>query len=39
MCITSSIRLFRDEYLHHVRTGGCLVGPGATRASVAAAAS
>ena len=38
MCITSSIRLFRDEYLHHVRTGGCLVGPGAKREPVAASA-
>ncbi len=28
-CITSSIQLFRDEYLHHVRAGRCLVGPGA----------
>src|SRR5260221_3765550 len=28
-CITSSIGLFRDEYLHHARAGGCLVGPGA----------
>jgi NADH-quinone oxidoreductase subunit F len=35
MSITSSIRLFRDEYLHHVRTGGCLVGPGARRVAVA----
>ena len=26
-CITSSIQLFRDEYLHHVREGRCLVGP------------
>jgi NADH-quinone oxidoreductase subunit F len=32
MCITSSIALFRDEYLHHVRAGGCLVGPRATGA-------
>ncbi|HEX6796622.1 MAG TPA: NADH-quinone oxidoreductase subunit NuoF [Ktedonobacterales bacterium] len=36
-CITSSIKLFRDEYVHHVRTGGCLVGPGAVREPVAAA--
>ncbi|GAC1448742.1 MAG: NADH-quinone oxidoreductase subunit NuoF [Ktedonobacterales bacterium] len=28
-CITSSIKLFQDEYLHHVREGRCLVGPGA----------
>ncbi|HEY7781568.1 MAG TPA: NADH-quinone oxidoreductase subunit NuoF [Ktedonobacterales bacterium] len=27
--ITSSIKLFRDEYLHHVREHRCLVGPGA----------
>jgi NADH-quinone oxidoreductase subunit F len=33
MCITSSIRLWRDEYLHHVTHGGCLVGPGANRRS------
>ncbi|MGO8946205.1 MAG: NADH-quinone oxidoreductase subunit NuoF [Ktedonobacterales bacterium] len=25
--ITSSIKLFRDEYLHHVYAHGCLVGP------------
>ena len=25
--ITSSVRLFRDEYLHHVHARGCLVGP------------
>jgi NADH-quinone oxidoreductase subunit F len=29
MCITSSIRLFRDEYLHHISAHSCLVGPGA----------
>ncbi len=29
MCITSSINLFRDEYLHHVEHGCCMVGPGA----------
>ncbi|MFI5273157.1 MAG: NADH-quinone oxidoreductase subunit NuoF [Ktedonobacterales bacterium] len=34
MCVTSSIRLFRDEYMHHVRTGGCLTGPGAKPAGV-----
>ena len=28
-CIVSSIKLFRDEYIHHVRAHGCLVGPGA----------
>jgi NADH-quinone oxidoreductase subunit F len=32
-CITSSIALFRDEYLHHIHTGGCLVGPGARSAT------
>jgi NADH-quinone oxidoreductase subunit F len=26
--IVSSIRLFREEYLHHVTAHGCLVGPG-----------
>jgi NADH-quinone oxidoreductase subunit F len=36
MCITSSINYFRDEYLHHVRAGGCLVGPRA-RAHAASA--
>jgi NADH-quinone oxidoreductase subunit F len=34
-CITSSITLFRDEYLHHIREHCCLVGPGA-RAPIAA---
>jgi NADH-quinone oxidoreductase subunit F len=36
-CIISSIQLFRDEYLYHVREHTCLVGPGALRvhASVA----
>jgi len=29
--IVSSIKLFRDEYLHHVRAHGCLVGPGARK--------
>ncbi len=29
--ITSSIKLFRDEYLHHVYAHGCLVGPRAAR--------
>jgi NADH-quinone oxidoreductase subunit F len=28
-CITSSIALFQDEYLHHIREQHCLVGPGA----------
>ncbi len=31
-CIVSSIRLFRDEYLHHVTEHACLAGPGARRA-------
>ena len=30
-CIVSSIKLFRDEYLHHVRAHACLVGPKASR--------
>jgi NADH-quinone oxidoreductase subunit F len=30
--ITSSIKLFRDEYLHHVYNHGCLVGPRAVHA-------
>jgi NADH-quinone oxidoreductase subunit F len=29
--IVSSIRLWRDEYIHHVRAQACLVGPGAHR--------
>ena len=29
--IVSSIRLWRDEYIHHVRAHACLVGPGAHR--------
>jgi NADH-quinone oxidoreductase subunit F len=29
--IVSSIKLFRDEYIHHVREHACLVGPGAHR--------
>lgn len=37
-CIVSSIKLFRDEYIHHVREHACLVGPGAQRAHAAAAA-
>lgn len=31
MPIVSSIKLFRDEYIHHVREHACLVGPGARR--------
>ncbi len=27
--IVSSIKLFRDEYLYHIREGHCMVGPGA----------
>ena len=34
-CIVSSIKLFKDEYLYHIREGHCMVGPGA-RAPVAA---
>ncbi len=30
--VTSSIKLFRNEYEYHVRAGRCLVGPGAHRA-------
>jgi NADH-quinone oxidoreductase subunit F len=36
--IISSIKLFRDEYIHHVREHACLVGPGAHREHVAAQA-
>jgi len=36
--IVSSIKLFRDEYIHHVREHACLVGPGAHRAHVDAVA-
>ncbi len=32
--ITSSIKLFRDEYLHHVYAHGCLVGPRAARREI-----
>ncbi|HLJ80198.1 MAG TPA: NADH-quinone oxidoreductase subunit NuoF, partial [Ktedonobacterales bacterium] len=32
MSITSSIKLFADEYLHHITAHACLVGPGAVRA-------
>jgi NADH-quinone oxidoreductase subunit F len=39
MSVVSSIRLFRDEYIHHVREHACLVGPGAHRATAHAAAS
>jgi NADH-quinone oxidoreductase subunit F len=35
--IVSSIRLWRDEYIHHVRAHACLVGPGAHRRGDAAA--
>ena len=35
MPITSSINLFRDEYLHHVTERRCLVGPGAKAAVTA----
>jgi NADH-quinone oxidoreductase subunit F len=36
--IVSSIKLFRDEYIHHVREHACLVGPGAHRTHAAAQA-
>ncbi len=36
--IVSSIKLFRDEYIHHVREHACLVGPGAHRAHALPAA-
>ena len=36
--ITSSIKLFRDEYLHHAREHACLVGPGARAKQPAVAA-
>ncbi len=36
-CIVSSIKLFRDEYIHHVRAHACLVGPGAHREHAAVA--
>ena len=36
MCITSSIKLFYDEYLHHITAHGCLVGPRARGVAVAA---
>ena len=35
--IVSSIKLFHDEYLYHIREGHCMVGPG-SRATVAARA-
>ncbi|HEX6544323.1 MAG TPA: NADH-quinone oxidoreductase subunit NuoF [Ktedonobacterales bacterium] len=35
--ITSSIKLFYDEYLHHIRAHGCLVGPRARGVAVGAA--
>jgi NADH-quinone oxidoreductase subunit F len=34
-CIVSSVKLFKDEYLYHVREGHCMVGPRA-KAAVAA---
>jgi NADH-quinone oxidoreductase subunit F len=37
-CIVSSIKLFRDEYLHHIHAHGCLVGPRAARAHADSAA-
>jgi NADH-quinone oxidoreductase subunit F len=36
MPIVSSIKLFRDEYIHHVREHACLVGPGVHRTLAAA---
>ncbi|HZC04082.1 MAG TPA: NADH-quinone oxidoreductase subunit NuoF [Ktedonobacterales bacterium] len=36
--VVSSIKLFRDEYIHHVREHACLVGPGAHRTHVKAEA-
>jgi NADH-quinone oxidoreductase subunit F len=36
MSITSSIKLFYDEYLHHITAHGCLVGPRARGVAVAA---
>ncbi len=30
--VTSSIKLFREEYEYHIREGRCMVGPGAHRA-------
>jgi NADH-quinone oxidoreductase subunit F len=36
--IVSSIKLFHDEYLHHIHAHACLVGPGATRTRAGAAA-
>ncbi len=33
--IVSSIKLFRDEYLHHVHAHGCLVGPRSKRREAA----
>jgi NADH-quinone oxidoreductase subunit F len=37
MSIVSSIKLFYDEYLHHVTAHGCLVGPRARGAAVGTA--
>jgi NADH-quinone oxidoreductase subunit F len=39
MPVVSSIKLFRDEYFHHVREHACLVGPGAHRVHASAVAS
>ncbi len=36
MSISSSIKLFKDEYLYHIREGRCMVGP-AARATAAVA--
>lgn len=33
-CITSGIKLFRDEFIYHVTHGHCMVGPGAAREAV-----
>ncbi|HEX9035779.1 MAG TPA: NADH-quinone oxidoreductase subunit NuoF [Ktedonobacterales bacterium] len=38
MSIVSSIKLFREEYIYHVREHACMVGSGATRAHASAAA-
>ena len=35
--IVSSIKLFRDEYLHHIQSHACLVGPRSRRASAVGA--
>jgi NADH-quinone oxidoreductase subunit F len=28
-CVESAVKLFRDEFLYHIRHGRCMVGPGA----------